>query len=52
MTGVWPLSGRNDTSDETKIRLNVDYVRTWTLWRDIVILFQTPHVFLPGAGAY
>jgi Undecaprenyl-phosphate galactose phosphotransferase WbaP len=52
MTGAWQISGRNDTSYETKIRLNVDYVRTWTLWRDIVILFKTPKVFLPGAGAY
>jgi undecaprenyl-phosphate galactose phosphotransferase len=52
MTGVWQIYGRNDTNYETRIRLNVEYVRTWTLWRDIVILLKTPKVFLPGAGAY
>lgn len=52
MTGVWQIYGRSDTSYETRIRLNVDYVRNWTFWRDIVILFMTPKVFFARSGAY
>lgn len=52
MTGVWQIYGRSDTSYETRIRLNVDYVRNWTFWRDIVILVMTPRVFFDKSGAY
>ena len=51
MTGIWQISGRNDTSYETRILLNVEYIRNWTFWRDVKILFMTPKVFLPGTGA-
>jgi undecaprenyl-phosphate galactose phosphotransferase len=52
MTGVWQIYGRSDTSYETRIRLNVEYVRNWSFGRDVMILFMTPRVFFPGSGAY
>jgi undecaprenyl-phosphate galactose phosphotransferase len=52
MTGIWQIYGRSDTSYETRIRLNVEYVRNWTFWRDVVILFMTPKVFFGSSGAY
>lgn len=47
ITGLWQVSGRNDTSYERRVRLDVWYVRNWTLWHDIAILMKTiPAVFL------
>ena len=52
MTGVWQIYGRSDTDYETRIRLNVEYVRHWSYWRDIVLLAVTPRVFFVRSGAY
>lgn len=47
ITGLWQVSGRSDTSYERRVRLDVWYVRNWTLWHDIAILLKTvPAVFL------
>jgi Undecaprenyl-phosphate galactose phosphotransferase WbaP len=47
LTGLWQVSGRSDTSYEGRVKLDVWYVRNWTLWHDIAILFRTiPAVFL------
>jgi len=47
LTGLWQVSGRNDTSYERRVRLDVWYVRNWTLWHDVAILLKTiPAVFL------
>jgi UDP-galactose-lipid carrier transferase len=47
ITGLWQVSGRNDTGYARRVKLDVWYVRNWTLWHDIAILFKTvPAVFL------
>ncbi len=47
LTGLWQVSGRSDTSYPRRVRLDVWYVRNWTLWHDIAILLKTiPAVFL------
>jgi UDP-galactose-lipid carrier transferase len=47
LTGLWQVSGRNDTGYKLRVKLDVWYVRNWTLWHDIAILFKTiPAVFL------
>ena len=47
LTGLWQVSGRSDTSHTQRVRLDVWYVRNWTLWHDLAILFRTiPVVFL------
>ena len=47
LTGLWQVSGRSDTSYERRVRLDVWYVRNWTLWHDVAILLKTiPAVFL------
>ncbi|WP_423760104.1 sugar transferase [Burkholderia sp. NLJ2] len=52
MTGLWQVSGRNDTDYSTRVSLDVSYVREWSLRRDIGILFRTINVVLRGSGAY
>lgn len=47
LTGLWQVSGRSDTSYQRRVKLDVWYVRNWTLWHDVAILFKTiPAVFL------
>jgi Undecaprenyl-phosphate galactose phosphotransferase WbaP len=52
MTGLWQVSGRNDTSYETRVYLDTWYVKNWSLWYDIAILFKTVRVVLNKDGAY
>ena len=53
LTGLWQISGRNDIDYERRVSLDAWYVRNWTLWYDILILFRTLAV-VPGKtnGAY
>jgi lipopolysaccharide/colanic/teichoic acid biosynthesis glycosyltransferase len=53
MTGLWQVSGRNDLSYDERINLDLEYVSTRTLWRDIVICVKTGCAMLrPVSGAY
>ena len=52
ITGLWQVSGRNDTDYSTRVSLDVSYVRDWSLRRDIGILFRTITVVVRGSGAY
>lgn len=52
MTGLWQVSGRNDVDYATRVALDVWYVRNWSLWYDIAILFKTISVVLKRDGAY
>ncbi|MFC0694799.1 sugar transferase [Paraburkholderia humisilvae] len=52
ITGLWQVSGRSDTDYETRVSLDVAYVKNWSLARDITILFKTFKVVVYGSGAY
>ncbi|MBE3144591.1 MAG: undecaprenyl-phosphate galactose phosphotransferase WbaP [Planctomycetes bacterium] len=52
MTGLWQVSGRSDTSYDTRIRLDEYYIRHWSIWLDIYILILTVWVVLKRSGAY
>lgn len=52
LTGLWQVSGRSDVPFEDRIRLDVHYVRNWSLWLDLVILCKTVWVVLARKGAY
>jgi exopolysaccharide biosynthesis polyprenyl glycosylphosphotransferase len=52
MTGPWQVNGRNLITDfEEVIRLETDYIREWTLWKDLGILLKTVPVVLYMRGA-
>jgi Undecaprenyl-phosphate galactose phosphotransferase WbaP len=51
LTGLWQVSGRSDTSYERKVRLDIWYVRNWTLWHDITILLKTISAVFLQRGA-
>lgn len=52
ITGLWQVSGRNDTDYDFRINLDKWYVLNWSLWLDIVILFKTIKVVFKREGAY
>ncbi|MBB3003258.1 lipopolysaccharide/colanic/teichoic acid biosynthesis glycosyltransferase [Paraburkholderia tropica] len=52
MTGLWQVSGRNNTDYPTRVRLDVSYIRNWSFFRDLHILLKTFDVVLHGRGAY
>ena len=51
LTGLWQVSGRSTLTTLDMLRLDVRYVRTRTLWTDLVILFRTVPVLLRRDGA-
>jgi exopolysaccharide biosynthesis polyprenyl glycosylphosphotransferase len=52
ITGLWQVSGRSDISYEERVRLDMYYVRNWSLWLDFHLLFQTIPAVLRAKGAY
>ena len=52
ITGMWQVSGRSDIDYEERVLLDSWYVRNWSVWIDIVMLFKTFKVVLLRKGAY
>jgi exopolysaccharide biosynthesis polyprenyl glycosylphosphotransferase len=50
LTGLWQVTARRDPSFERGLALDLEYIRTWTLWRDFQILYKTIAVVLHGSG--
>ena len=52
ITGLWQVEGRNTTSFDEMVRLDLRYVRNWSIWLDIKILLKTiGEVFRPSGAA-
>ena len=52
ITGLWQVSGRSDVDYETRVYFDAWYVKNWSMWNDIAILFKTVGVVLKRDGAY
>lgn len=52
ITGLWQVSGRSDISYDERVRLDMYYIRNWSIWLDLQLLFQTIPAVLRGRGAY
>jgi exopolysaccharide biosynthesis polyprenyl glycosylphosphotransferase len=52
ITGLWQVSGRSDISYQERINLDMYYIRNWSIWLDLQLLFRTIPVVLKGKGAY
>jgi Undecaprenyl-phosphate galactose phosphotransferase WbaP len=52
ITGLWQVSGRNNTTYDERVQLDAYYVRNWSPWVDIVLLFKTIRIVLFAHGAY
>lgn len=52
ITGLWQVSGRNDTTYDERLRYDEFYVRNWSPWLDMHLLARTVSALLFSKGAY
>ena len=52
ITGLWQVSGRNETPYRHRVFLAAYYVRNWTFLLDLYIVARTPAAVLGRRGAY
>jgi lipopolysaccharide/colanic/teichoic acid biosynthesis glycosyltransferase len=52
MTGRWQVSGRSSTSYEQRVRMDEEYVHSWSMTRDLIILCQTVGAVVKADGAW
>jgi lipopolysaccharide/colanic/teichoic acid biosynthesis glycosyltransferase len=52
ITGLWQVTGRSALPFDEAVRLDIKYIKEWSLWLDIKILLQTPWVVLTCKGGY
>jgi len=52
ITGLWQVSGRNEISDfEDIVKLDTEYIDSWSIWMDIKLIFKTMKIVFIRAGA-
>jgi lipopolysaccharide/colanic/teichoic acid biosynthesis glycosyltransferase len=52
VTGLWQISGRNETLFARRTELDIEYIQRWSVWLDIYIIFQTFKEVFNRSGAY
>ena len=52
ITGLWQVSGRSDVSYEERVVLDMYYIRNYSIWLDLYLLYQTIPAVLKSRGAY
>lgn len=53
ITGLWQVSGRSDIDNfDDAVKLDLQYIATWSLMLDFKILLKTVQVVLQKSGAY
>lgn len=52
MTGLWQVSGRSDVGYDERVMLDMHYIRNYSIWSDIYLLWLTIPAVLKKRGAY
>jgi lipopolysaccharide/colanic/teichoic acid biosynthesis glycosyltransferase len=52
LTGLWQVSGRSELDLRAMVALDDEYVRQWSIPRDLSILARTPRAVLSRRGAF
>jgi lipopolysaccharide/colanic/teichoic acid biosynthesis glycosyltransferase len=52
LTGFWQVMGRQMTSYEEKVQLDMFYIDHWSIWLDLLIVFKTFWAVVRAEGAY
>jgi Undecaprenyl-phosphate galactose phosphotransferase WbaP len=52
ITGLWQVSGRNETTYQERVQLDTYYVNNWSPWLDLYIIARTFKAVLSARGAY
>ncbi|UCH26329.1 MAG: exopolysaccharide biosynthesis polyprenyl glycosylphosphotransferase, partial [Trueperaceae bacterium] len=51
MTGFWQVSARNEVTFQDRLEMETHYVRSWSVWWDIILFFQTFPAMLERRGS-
>lgn len=52
LTGYWQVNGRQTTTYEERILMDLFYIDHWSIWLDIIIIGKTFRKFFAQEGAY
>jgi exopolysaccharide production protein ExoY len=52
ITGAWQVNGRSSVNYPQRVEYDRDYIESWSLGRDIVILARTPIAVMTARGAF
>lgn len=52
LTGFWQIMGRQRTSYEERIQLDMFYIDHWSIWLDLLIVLKTFWAVVRAEGAY
>ena len=52
LTCIWQTSGRSDVSFEQWMKMDIQYIRNWSVGLDLALIFKTVKVVLTANGAY
>ncbi|MBA3873424.1 MAG: sugar transferase [Anaerolineae bacterium] len=52
ITGLWQVTGRSELTYEERVRLDMNYIRNYSIWKDLQIVVQTIPAVLMSKGAY
>ena len=52
ITGIWQTSGRSDVTYAERVQMDSWYVRNWSVWLDIMLLWRTFKAVKEAKGAY
>ena len=51
ITGYWQVNGRSDVTFEGRLKMDNWYIRNWSIWMDIELLFKTIKAVFCSKGA-
>ena len=52
LTCFWQVGGRSEIDFHGQVRLDVEYIKSQSVWLDIKLLFKTVPAVVLGKGAY
>lgn len=52
MSGLWQVTVRSDAAFEERLHIDLYYMRNWSLFLDLYLLFRTISVVVTGRGGY
>jgi lipopolysaccharide/colanic/teichoic acid biosynthesis glycosyltransferase len=52
ITGFWQVEGRSRTTFNDMVRMDIRYIKQWSLFLDLKLIFKTPFSLLLAKGAF
>ncbi len=52
LTGFWQVMGRQTTSYEERVQMDMFYIERWSIWLDAILLLKTVWKVVQAEGAY